>query len=121
MTSFNYEYRWYDTSYVQPGTAQADTIITVKLVQLSNSVSISNDTVYTSPSYPSSLPAAQVPNVTLTHLWGYANIPDAALIVPVGSSPVLGEPGDFTKPVSYRITAADGSSATWIVVTAPLH
>ena len=121
MTSFNYEYRWLDTTYILPGTPQADTSITVNVVQLGNTVVISNDTVYTSPSYPSNLPVSEVPNVSLTHVWGYANIPDAATIVPLDGAPVLGAPGDFSKPVSYTITAADGSTATWVVVTAPLQ
>lgn len=121
MTSFNYEYRWLDTSYILPGTPEADTSITVNVVQLGNTVVISNDTVYTSPSYPSNLPAGQVPNVTLTHIWGYANIPDAAMIYPLNGSPMLGDPGDFSKPATYKIVAADGSTATWVVVTAPLH
>jgi hypothetical protein len=121
MTSFNYEYRWYDTSYTQPGTPQADTTIAVNVVQLSNSVTISNDTVYTHPTFPANLPAAQIPNVTLGHIWAYASIPDASLIIPMSGAPKLGAPGDFTHPVSYQITAADGSTASWVVVTAPLH
>src|ERR1700761_4776146 len=121
MTSFNYEYRWLDTTSILPGTPQADTSITVNVVQLGNTVTVSNDTVYTSPSYPGNLPTAQIPNVTLSHIWGYANIPDAATIYPVDGSPVLGEPGDFSKPQTYKIVAADGSTATWVVVTAPLH
>ncbi|HTJ11911.1 MAG TPA: hypothetical protein VL547_07795 [Dinghuibacter sp.] len=121
MTSFNYEYRWLDTTYILPGTPQADTSVTVNVVQLGNTVVISNDTVYTSPSYPSNLPASQVPNVTLTHIWGYANIPDAAVIYSVDEAPKLGDPGDYSKPATYKIVAADGSTATWVVVTAPLH
>jgi len=121
MYSFNYEYRWYDTSYIQPGTHQADTVITVRLVQLGNSVTISHDTVYTFPTYPGNLPAAQTPNVTLSHIWAYASIPDASVMVPLNGAPKLGTPGDFSHPVSYQITAADGSKATWVVVTAPLH
>lgn len=121
MTSFNYEYRWSDTSYTLPGTPQADTTITVQMVQLGNSVTISNDTVYTYPSYPGNLPAAQTSHVTLAHIWAYASIPDASIIRPLNSSPELGVPGDFTKPVSYQIIAADGSKASWVVITAPLH
>jgi hypothetical protein len=120
LSNFNYEYRWLDTSYILPGTPQADTLITVDMVQLNNSVTISNDTIYTNPTYPSNLPANQVPNVSLAHIWAYANIPDAATMVPLDGAPKLGTPGDYTHPVSYQITAADGSTTTWIVVTAPL-
>jgi hypothetical protein len=121
MTAFNYEYRWVDTSFVLPGTPQADTVISVKMAILDNSVTISHDTLYTAPAIPASLPASQRPNVTLKHLWAYASIPNAATVVPLNSAPRLGDPGDFTGPVSYQVTAANGVASTWVVVTAPLQ
>jgi hypothetical protein len=121
ITSFNYEYRWLDTAYVAPGTEQADTVITVKMMKLNNSVTISNDTIYTSPGIPGGLPDLQKPNVTLTHIWGYANIPDAATIRPLNGGPVLGDVGDYTKPVTYQVTAADGATAKWVIITGPLQ
>lgn len=120
ISGFNYEYRWLDTSVVNAGTPTADTIITVMVVQLGNSVNISNDTVYTQPILPSNLPASQVPYVTLTHIWAYANISDAAIIAPLGGAPTLGTAGDYSHPVSYQVMAANGSKRSWVIVTAPL-
>lgn len=121
ISNFNYEYRWTDTAYILPGTPQADTVITVNMVLLGNSITISQDTIYTSPTIPGNLPASQITNVTLKHIWAYANIPDAAIIAPLNGAPVLGKPGDFTSPVSYQVTAANGTKSTWVVVTAPLQ
>lgn len=121
ITNFNYEYRWTDTAYILPGTPQADTVITVNMVILGNSITISQDTIYTSPVIPGNLPASQKPNVTLKHLWAYANIPDAATITPMNGAPELGKPGDFSNPVSYQVTAANGTKMSWVVVTAPLQ
>ncbi|MDR1224964.1 MAG: DUF5018 domain-containing protein [Tannerella sp.] len=54
--------------------------------------------------------------VSLSGLVGYSYISTAALITPVDGAPRLGMPGDFSSPVNYRVTAADGKTVkTWTV------
>lgn len=123
LTGFYLEYRWQDTTYIAPGTPNSDTSIVVSSVQFTDANSpqrISNDTLYAYPLFPSNLPLAQKLKVTLNRTIGYANIPDGATIKPLNSAPKLGTPGDYSKPASYQITAADGTKATWVIVVNPL-
>ncbi len=53
----------------------------------------------------------------LSKLWVYVSISDAASIVPLDDAPKLGTPGDFSKDHYYRVTAADGSSADYVLKT----
>lgn len=43
------------------------------------------------------------------------DISTAAVVKPVGDSPVLGVPGDWSKPNQYEITAANGTKKIWTV------
>lgn len=44
-----------------------------------------------------------------------SNISTAATMEPLEGAPRAGVPGDFSQPRKYKVTAADGSSRTWIV------
>jgi len=119
LTGFYLEYKWLDTNYIAAGTPKADTSIVVSSVQFTDANSpqiISNDTLYAYPIFPSNLPLAQQLQVSLDHIIGYADIPDGAIIKPLNGAPELGVPGDYTKPATYEITAADGTKATWVIV-----
>ncbi len=43
------------------------------------------------------------------------DISTASIIKPLGDSPKLGIPGDWSKPNQYEITAADGTKKIWTV------
>ena len=120
ISDFNLYYKYVDTIVDNKGTPQENTRIQVETVQLSRTKTISNDTVYVTPGFPAGFPRNEKPKVTLGKIWGYANIPEAAIIAPVGSSPALGRPGDFTKPAEYEVTAANGNKKKWVVVVTPL-
>ena len=113
ISYITYQYKWYDTA--NAGTANQR--ITYNEATLNNSVVFSNDTIYCSPSLPSSFSVDQVSNVSLQHLWAYATISDQAVIAPVGNAPVLGDAGDYSVARSYKVTAAGGSSKTYVIVT----
>ena len=51
--------------------------------------------------------AASPKTIDMTNIAGKANISTAAFIEPVNGSPKLGTMGDFSKPVTYMVTAAD--------------
>lgn len=43
------------------------------------------------------------------------SIETAARLTPIGNSPKLGTPGDWSKPNKYMITAANGDTAEWTI------
>ncbi|MDE6049699.1 MAG: DUF5018 domain-containing protein [Paramuribaculum sp.] len=43
------------------------------------------------------------------------DISTAAVIKPLGESPKLGIPGDWSKPNQYEVTAANGTKKVWTV------
>ena len=53
----------------------------------------------------------------LTKLWVYVTISDVSTLKPLDGSPQLGIPGDFSVDRTYRVTAADRSSADYIIKT----
>ena len=83
------------------------------------------DSVIVEPVVPAasgSFTEAERQNVTLNNLVAFVNISTAATIEPLDGAPVLGEPGDFSQPRKYRITAADGkTSRDWVILIKPLQ
>lgn len=120
ISDFNLYYKYIDTVIDNKGTPQETTRILAKTVQLNRAKTISHDTVYVTPSFPAGFPRSEKTKVSLSKIWGYANIPEAAVISPVGASPALGKPGDFTKPAEYQVMAANGAKKNWIVSVSPL-
>lgn len=112
----SFTYKWYDTA--NAGTANQK--ITYGESTLNNTILISNDTVYCSPTIPSSLSIDQIPNVTPKRLTAAATISDQASIAPLGKAPILGTIGDYSIPQSYVVTAASGAQKTYVVVTAAI-
>lgn len=64
---------------------------------------------------PGNFPQDQVDNFSLKTVVVVLNISTAAVIRPLGDSPALGVPGDWSKPNQYEITAADGTKKIWTV------
>lgn len=53
----------------------------------------------------------------LSNLWAYVSVPDAATVIPLNGSPVLGCPGDFSSERVYRVIAADGTYSDYVIQT----
>jgi hypothetical protein len=53
--------------------------------------------------------------VQQNYLWMYTDISTAAKIAPIGDTPKLGDPGDLTKDLHYRVTAANGTTRDWVI------
>lgn len=62
---------------------------------------------------PSNLPASQQGKVSASNMVVIVGISTAAVITPVGDSPALGTPGNWSKPNTYIVKAADGTTQTW--------
>ncbi len=117
VTDFIYFYKYADTTVVNAGTPTEQKNISVRTITLNYTKTISNDTIYVKPTLPASMPLSIKQKISLTNIWATANIPNAARIEPVGGAPVLGTPGDYSKPVTYKVTAANGSSKNWVIKT----
>lgn len=131
MTNFSFFYQYPDTTWsnysdndwTSHGLKQITSISmnTISLTDLNYPVTISNDTVYVTPVIPSSgIPQGQLHNISLSKIWATASIPATSTIKPLNGAPVLGTIGDYSKPVTYQVTAADGSTKDWVIVATPL-
>lgn len=54
-------------------------------------------------------------SININKLIAYTTISTAATISPLDGAPVLGAPGDWSKPNKYLVTAADGSKQEWTI------
>lgn len=64
---------------------------------------------------PSNFPQDQKDKFSLKSVVVVLNISTASTIRPLGDSPTLGVPGDWSKPNQYEVTAADGTKKVWTV------
>ncbi|MGV8827726.1 MAG: DUF5018-related domain-containing protein [Breznakibacter sp.] len=118
ITSFNMEYRFEaknanSVSYVEVVTLPTSTIIdTVKnIVTVTPSRPVAN-AVFT---------REERKKVNMTNILGYCSLETAASIKPIGNSPKLGVPGDWTADRQYLVTAADGrTTREWTIKVNPL-
>jgi hypothetical protein len=62
------------------------------------------------------IPASELANFSESNLVVTVDLSTAATIRPLGDSPELGVPGDWTKDWDYEVTAADGTKKTWTIV-----
>ena len=89
----------------------------VQQVRLAMGSDINNDeqTVEIVYLLPSNFPQDQVDKFSLKSVVVVLNISTAATIRPIGDSPKLGLPGDWTMPNQYEVTAANGDKKIWTV------
>jgi len=124
LSNFYFTYNYPDTTYANKGTSDQIMSIRVQTVNLSDQnypVVVSNDTVYVTPVVPGTgVPPGQLHNIKLSQLWGNVATVATSTVEPLNGAPVLGSMGDFSKPVTYRVKAADGSTKNWVIVAAPL-
>ncbi|KYP15993.1 hypothetical protein [Flavihumibacter sp. CACIAM 22H1] len=104
---FDFEYRWNDNG-------------TFRVVRFNTNSTIENDNITVTTTVPAASGSftSQVRNeITLSNIVGMCNISTAATIKPVDGAPELGVPGNYSKNVSYEVTAADGrTKKRWNVV-----
>ncbi|RHO74400.1 hypothetical protein DW083_03200 [Parabacteroides sp. AF48-14] len=67
------------------------------------------------PAAGGSFPAAEREKCTVNNIGVMVSISTAARLSPVGESPVLGIPGDWSKPNKYIVTAANGAQKEWTI------
>lgn len=111
ILSFRFEYRWYDETeglgrmYVQELDVN-NLVIDSQMAEISLALTV--------PAASEVFSESERDNVGLDNIVGYCDISTAAVISPLGDSPVLGVIGDFSvKELSYKVTAADGTEKIW--------
>lgn len=119
ITEFVYFYKYVDTTVVNAGTPNEQKNISVRTITLNYTKTISNDTIYVKPTLPASMPLSIKQKISLSNIWATANISNAARIEPVGEAPVLGTQGNYSNPVTYKVTAVNGSSKNWVIKATP--
>lgn len=109
IKNFKFEYRWFD-----------DAKNRMSVVQMNVQTSVDNENFTVScnikvPAANANFPSNIREQVSLSNLVGYCEISTAAVIVPIGNSPKLGEIQNFAKDteMSYKVTAANGDSNIW--------
>jgi hypothetical protein len=117
ITDFRFEYRYDNPDKTWPDGSNA-----VEFLRLTTENQVFDDekmeislTVQV-PAASGTFSENERGKVSLSNLVGYCYISTAASIKPIEGSPKLGAPGDYSSPVKYRITAADGkTSKIWTI------
>lgn len=113
ITRFRFEHRWLD---------ETNTFAKMQVVQLATDLTIDEgantiNCIVTVPAASANFPEAIRNQVAITNVVGYADISPAAVMEPIGDSPVLGVPGDFGSANQYEVKAADGETVkVWTII-----
>ncbi len=109
-------YRYYSAETIPASGEQA-----IKQIQLTVSdlqLNAEKGTLDFTVSLPTGFPNDEKENVSINELVVVLNVSSASLVEPIGDAPILGAPGDWSKPNQYKIKAANGDEKVW---TLSLH
>ncbi|WFE87040.1 MULTISPECIES: DUF5018-related domain-containing protein [Parabacteroides] len=89
----------------------------VKEVNLTFTSDIDTDaaTVKITVSVPENFPEAELGNLSTSNIMVAVGLSTAARISPLNGSPTLGVPGDWSKPNTYVVDAANGTRKNWTI------
>ncbi len=112
ITDFYLEYRYQTT---QDGNTVTKFVrLTTDSKDISDQATV-NITV-SIPAADGTFTEAERAKVSLTNIIGYCYLSNAARIEPIEGASTLGTVGNFSAPVKYKVTAADGTtSKVWTV------
>lgn len=113
ITSAYVYYRYVDNSHTFPlsgANAVKQSTLTVK-----NSIDAGSKTCNITASLPSNFPEGEKGKISASQLVVAVQISTAAVISPVGGSPALGTPADWSSPHKYIVEAADGTQKEWTI------
>lgn len=121
ITGVQFRYRWYDNDDKDAITGEAK----VKEYQLQTQASIDAQAgtvtcVVTVPAANANFPEAVRNAVTTNPLWGQVSLSTAARCTPTGDTKALGTPGDWSKPNTFVVKAADGTTKNWTITITEL-
>ena len=113
ITSTFVYYRYVDESYTHV-LRGAHAVKQVTLT-VNNDIDTDNGTCDITVTIPSNFPAAELDNISASELVVAVSISTAAIISPMGGSPALGTPADWSVPHKYMVEAADKSKKEWTI------
>jgi hypothetical protein len=121
ITDFRFEYRYDDPEKVWPdGSKVIDYTRLTTENQLVDKDAGSIVVTLRVPEAGGTFSEVERAKVTLTNIVGYCYLSTAATIEPIEGAPKLGSPGNFSSPVKYRVTAADGKIVKIWMITVVL-
>jgi hypothetical protein len=112
---------YFEHRYVMAGNGGIEVVNFQRLTVASREVNSEQGTVSVVLEIPeanATFPEQERSRVTLSSLAAYCYLSTAASIAPVDGAPRLGTPGNYSSPVRYRVTAADGKTSKVWTVTA---
>jgi len=121
ITDIFFEYRYEDAAdKYQDGVSKFKVVslsVTGKSIRLKENTGAAYDSLYATVTVPADgFDNGERAKVTATNIVGYTNISTAAAIKPLESAPAMGVLGNYTSPVKYQVTAADGKTIrTWVI------
>ena len=110
-----FQYRWLDSSIINNGqpTVNVEDLTVVEQIDTANSTVYCQVTV---PAASGDFDTYQRNLVTLDSIWVYADVSNAANVVPVGNAPQFAYQGNYAIPQQYRVTAAfPDSTRVWTI------
>jgi len=110
ITDFYFEHRYTTT---QNGNTVTNA---VRLTNISRTISDQAVSITVSvPEAGATFTEAERARVNLSNIVGYCYLSTAATIEPIEGSPKLGGTGNFSAPVKYKVTAANGTTKIWTI------
>ena len=110
ITNIRFEYRWWDETEKRLRVIEmnVDKNIDAKSKEISCTITV--------PEASNAFTSSVRENVSLNNLTMNVDISTAARIKPIGNSPTLGAPQDFSaKDFIYQVTSASGTSTEWSI------
>lgn len=96
-------------------TSDGETVVRQITLARAASIDTEENTMQIQCQAPTNFPEDQLANLKASELVVVLNISTASIIEPLDGSAVLGQPGDWSKPNKYQITAANGKKKVWTV------
>ena len=113
---YRVEYR-YISDDINPASGEKN-VVKVELGKSNVVINHESGTISFDVSVPAaggSFPAAEREKCTVNNIGVMVSLSTAARLTPVAGSPVLGIPGDWSKPNKYIVTAANGIEKEWTI------
>ena len=114
ITTVSGVFHRYYSDEIEPSTGQPrikDAGLTVGNSRISND----DCTVKMTLTLPGDFPESEKSKLSLNKIVMIVGLSSAARISPIGDSPRLGVPGDWSKENKYEVIAADGSKKVWTI------
>ena len=115
ITDFYFEYRYTITQNLTRIGFQRLTNVSKTISDQSVNITVSV------PAASGTFTEAERAKVNLNNIVGYCYLSTAATITPIDGAPTLGKSGNFSSPVKYKVTAANGKTSKIYTITVTMQ